>query len=130
MIPHYCYHFSSFGFQLLVQTTQVASTGRSRVAFSCCNSATRAMSSDRRVFSSESSASVAAIKRLISFRSLIIGTSDSLCGTPSRIISFNLIPWENPGASEGFRKLSEIIGNQNVIGGTLASYSAQQAQIF
>ena len=27
MIPHYCYHFSSFGFQLLVRTTQVASTG-------------------------------------------------------------------------------------------------------
>jgi anti-anti-sigma regulatory factor len=26
MIPHYCYHFSSFGFQLLVRTTQVAST--------------------------------------------------------------------------------------------------------
>jgi hypothetical protein len=28
MIPHYCYHFSSFGFQLLVRTTQVASTGK------------------------------------------------------------------------------------------------------
>ena len=26
MIPHYCYHFSSFGFQLLVRTTQVAGT--------------------------------------------------------------------------------------------------------
>ena len=31
MIPHYCYHFSSFGFQLLVRTTQVASTGGRRI---------------------------------------------------------------------------------------------------
>jgi hypothetical protein len=29
---HYCYHFSSFGFQLLVRTTQVARTGTQDVA--------------------------------------------------------------------------------------------------
>ncbi len=92
--------------------TPGAVIGRSRVALSCCNSANRAMSSDWRVFSSESSASVAAIKRLISFRSLIIGIVYCFI---RHIGTYDQLQLDNSGDSRcittdfgNYRKLSEI----------------------